>query len=193
MQTDQQSIFNSLKDKGPEAWREYLRPFEKGQPLTGLNMLVIFHYVAPKAKEQDSLDWAEVAVRAAELEALNSSGTARENALLWAMQHRSWFIAKRGPRPNHPVLDKEVILRWVVDGLDISVQTAKEKSIQVWEDVARVKGSSNREYRQRVHDDLKQLRRIKHRLGVLKVLADCGDLPNDSILNEWLQIREQLP
>ncbi len=193
MQTDQQNIFNSLKGKGPEAWREYLRSFEKGQPLAGLNMQVIFHYVAPKATEQDSLDWADVAVRAAELEALNSSGTARENALLRAMQHRSWFIAKRGSRPNHPVLDKEVILSWAVQGLDISIQTAKEKSTQIGKGVERVKGSSNLGDRQQVHDDLKQLRRIKHRLAVLKVLADCGELPKDSILNEWLQIREQLP
>ena len=186
MQTDQQSIMNSLKDKGPEAWRAYLRPFEEGQPLTDLNMLVIFHYVAPLAKHQGSLDWAEVAVRAAELQGLNRSGTEREDALQWAMRLRSWFIVKMGSRPNHRVLDKEIILHWVMDGLDISVQTAKEKAALIWKDVARVKASSNPEDMQGVHDDLRQLRRIKHRLDVLKVLADCGELPNDSISNEWL-------
>ena len=46
---------------------------------------------------------------------------------------------------------------------------------------------------QGVHDDLRQLRRIKHRFDVVKVLADCGELPNDPILNEWLEILEQLP
>ena len=193
MQADQQSIMDSLRDKGPEAWRAYLRPFEEGQPLTGLSMQVIFHYIAPSATDQGSLDWAEVAIRAAELEALNSSGTEREDALLRAMKLRSRFIAKMGSRPNHRVLSKEIILHWAMEGLDISIQTAKEKAALIWKDVARIKGSSNPEDRQRVHDDLKQLRRIKHRLGVLKVLADCGELPKDSILNEWLQIREQLP
>jgi hypothetical protein len=193
MQADQQSIMVSLMDKGPEAWREYLRPFEEGQPLTGLSMLVIFQYAAPLAKDQDSLDWGEVAIRAAELEALNRSGTEREDALLRAMQLRSWFIAKMGSRPNHRVLDKEIILHWVMEGVDISVQTAKDKAALIWKDVARVKGSSNPEDRQRVHDDLRQLRRIKHRLNVVKVLADCGELPNDPILNEWLEVREQLP
>jgi hypothetical protein len=193
MQTDQQSIINSLKDKGPEVWRAYLRPFEEGQPLTGLNMLVIFHYVAPLAKDQGSLDWAEVAVRAAELQGLNRGGTEREDALEWAMRLRSWFIAKMGSRPDHLVLDKAIILHWVMEGLDISVETAKEKSALIWKDVARVKGSSNPEDRQRVHDDLRQLRRIKHRLNVVKVLSDCGELPTDSILNGWLEIREQLP
>src|SRR5215471_4334115 len=92
MQADQQRIMDSLIDQGPEVWRAYLRRFEEGRPLTGLSMLVIFHYAAPLAKDQGSLDWAEVAVRAAELEALNCSGTKREDARLWAMQLRSWFI-----------------------------------------------------------------------------------------------------
>lgn len=193
MATDQQSIMISLMDKGPEAWRAYLRPFEEGQPLTGLSMLVIFQYIAPMAEKQESLDWAEIAVRAAELQALNRSGTERENALFWAMRLRSWFIAKMGSRPNHLVLDKEIILRWAMQELDIPMQTVKEKAALIWKDAARAKGSSNPEDRQRVHDDLKQLRRIKHRLNVVKVLADCGELPNNSILNEWLEIREQLP
>ena len=193
MHADQQSIMDSLKDEGPEAWRAYLRPFEEGQPLTGLSMEVIFHYAAPLVKDQSTLDWGEVAIRAAELGALNSSGTERENSLLRAMQLRSSFIAKMGSRPNHLVLDKEIILRWVMDGLDISVQTAKQKAALIWKDVARVKGSSNPEDKQRVHDDLRQLRLIKHRLNVVQLLADCGELPNDPVLNEWLEIREQLP
>jgi len=193
MDVDQQSIMDSLKDEGPEAWRAYLRPFEEGQTLTGLSMQVIFHYAAPLAKDQGSLDWAEVAVRSCELEALNCSGTERENALLRAMQLRSWFITKMGSRPNHLVLDKEIILHWAMEELDVSIQTVKEKAALIWEDVARIKGSSNPEDMQRVHDDLRHLRLIKHRLDVVKVLADCGELPTDSILNEWLEVREQLP
>ena len=193
MQADQQSIMDSLRDKGPEAWLAYLRPFEEGEALTGLSMEVIFHYAAPSVKDQSTLDWGEVAIRAAELEARNSTGTQREDVLLRAMQLRSWFIAKMGSRPNNLVLDKEIILRWALEGLDISVQTAKEKATLIWKDVARVQGSSNPEDKQRVHDDLRQLRRIKHRLNVVKVLADCGELPSDPIFNEWLEMREQLP
>lgn len=193
MHTDQQSIMNSLKDEGPEAWRAYLHPFEEGIPLTGLSMQVIFHHTAPLAKNKESLDWAEVAVRAADLEALNCSGTERENAQLRAMRLRSWFIAKMGSRPGHPVLGKEILLHWVMEGLGITAQTTKEKAALIWKDVARVKCSSNSEDVQRVHDDLRQLRRIKHRLNVAKVLADCGEVPNNPILSEWLEIREQLP
>jgi len=193
MQNDQQSIMNSLKDERPEAWLAYLRPFEEGEPITGLSMLVIFHYAAPLAKKQDSLDWAEVAVRAAELEARNCSGIGSENARLWAMQLRSWFISKMGSRSNHFVLDKEVILNWVMDGLKLSVRAAKEKISSLAEVIAVAKKSSNPDDGQRLRNDLSELCRIKHRLNVVKVLADCGELPSDSLLYKWLEIREQLP
>ncbi len=191
METDQQRILNSLKDKGPEAWSAYLRPFEDDPQFTsGLSMLVIFHYLAPLAKKQSSLDWAEVAVRAAELEARNCSGIGSENAQLWAMQLRSWFISKFGSRPDHLVLDKEIILRWVTEGLTLSVQAAKVKAARIGEDLSRVKDSSDPKEIQRVTDDLRELRRIKHRLNTAKVLADCGEPVSDSGLNEWLEIRE---
>lgn len=119
MQNDQQSIFNSLQNEGPRAWLSYLRPFEKGEPITGLSMDVVYHHAAPLAKNQSSLDWAQVAIIAANLWARNSSGVERENALLWAMKLRSWFISKMGSRPNHPVLDKQIILSWVTDGLSL--------------------------------------------------------------------------
>jgi hypothetical protein len=193
MQSDQQSIFNSLKDKGPEEWRAYLRPLEAGEPMTALSMLVVYPYAAGLAREQISLDWAEVAVRAAELEARNQSGVERENALLWAMQLRSWFISKMGSRSTHLILDKEVILSWTMDGVNLSVQTAQEKAALLGERLAALKNSSNPEDKQHVLEDLRLLRRLKHRLNVVKVLADCGELPSDSPLHKWLEIREQLP
>jgi hypothetical protein len=193
MQNDQQDIFDSLKGEGPQAWRAYLRPFEEGESITGLSMLVIYPYAAGLAKNQGSLDWAEVAVRAAELEARNHSGTEREEALLWAMQLRAWFISKMGSRSNDLILDKAIILRWVMDGVEISVQTAKAKTLSIGERLAGLKNSSNPEDKQQVLEDLRLLRRLKHRLNVVKVLADCGELSNDSSLHEWLEIREQLP
>jgi len=194
MDTDQQSIMNSLKDKGPEAWNAYLRPFEDDPQLTsGLSMLVIFHYVAPLAKKQSSLDWGEVAVRAAELEARNCGGVERENALLWAMNLRSWFICRNGSRSGHLVLDKEIILRWVAEGLTLSVQAAREKAARIGERLARAKDSSDPNERQQLANDLSQLYRIKHRLNAVKVLADCGELGSDPVLDGWLEIREQLP
>lgn len=193
MHRDQQIVFESLINEGPESWLAYLRPFEQGEPITGLSMLAIFHYAAPLAKDLRSLEWAEVAARAADLEAANSGGIERENASLSAMQLRSWFISKMGSRQHHTILDKEMILRWVIEGLNLSIDAAKEKASALWKNMAKVKDSSDPANRQLVVEDLRQLRRIKHRLNVVKVLADCGELSNDSVLKEWLEIRQQLP
>ena len=191
--SDQQLIFNSLKDEGPRAWLTFLRPFEKGEAISPLSMLIIHPFAAARAKEQNSLDWAGVAVRAAELEARNQSGIPREDALLSAMRLRSWFIAKMGSRPNDLVLDKATIFRWAMDGVDISVQMAKEKAASIGGRIAALKTPSNPEDRQHLLKDLSLLRRMKHRLRVVKELADCGELPGDSPLSEWLEIRQLLP
>ncbi|MGA2601919.1 MAG: hypothetical protein ABSH09_33560 [Bryobacteraceae bacterium] len=190
---DQQSIFKSLETAGPEAWLAYLQPFEAGEPLDGLSMQVIFHYAAPLAKKEASLDWAEVAIRAAELEARSPNDIVREESLLNAMNLRSWFISRLGSRPGHFVLDKEIILHWVMDGLKVQIQTAQEQARLFGENLARAKNSPNPEDLRQMGRELSQLRWIKHRLNTVKVLADCGELPSDRVLHEWLQLRELLP
>jgi hypothetical protein len=195
METDQQSILNSLMDKGPEGFSAYLRRFEDDPQLSsGLSMLVIYGHSASIAKKQGNLDWAEIAVRAAELEALTSTNEIGRHDSRWmAMQLRSWFISKMGSRSDHLVLDKEIVLRWVTEGLTLSVQAARDKAARIGERLARVKDSSDPKEMQRVGDDLRQLRRIKHCLNVAKVLVDCGEHVSDPVLDEWLEIREQLP
>jgi hypothetical protein len=191
--SDQQSTFNSLKNEGPQAWLAYLRPFEEGESTSVLSMLLIYPHAAGLAKDQGSLEWAEVAVRAAELDARNHSGTEREDALLRAMRLRAWFISKLGSRPNDLILDKAIILRWAMDGVDISVHTAKEKALSIGERIVALKTSSNPEDKQHVLEDLRLLRRMKHRLNVVRVLADSGELPGDSPLSKWLEIHQLLP
>ena len=190
---DQQSILKSLETEEPEAWLAYLHPFEGGEPITGLSMQVIFHHAAPLAKKQASLGWAEVAIRAAELEARNGNHIEREESLLNAMNLRSWFISKMGSRPGHFVLDKGIIIHWAMDGLKFPMQTVKEKTGLLWENLARAKNSPNPEDLRHMGREMSQLRWIKHRLNTVKVLADCGELPSDSVLSEWLQLRESLP
>jgi hypothetical protein len=191
--SDLQGIFNSLKDEGPQAWRAYLRPFEEGEGISGLSMLIIYPHAADLAKNQGSLDWAEVAVRAAELQARTHTGISREEALLMAMRLRAWFISKMGSRPSDLILDKAIIFRWAMDGVDISVQTAEEKAASIGKRLVALRTSSTPEDKQQVGADLSLLRRMKHRLNVVKVLADCSELPGDSPLSKWLEIRQLLP
>jgi len=194
MAFDQQSILNSLRDKAPEAWSAYLRRFEDDPQLeSGLSMQVIFHHVAPIAKDQESLEWGEIAVRAAELEARTFDPIVREFWQQHAMGLRAWFISEMGSRSDHSILNKDTILSWVTEELTLSVEEASKKATRIGKDLARVKDSSDPKLKQQVLDDLRQLRRIKHRLTVLKMLDDCGELAQSSALNGWLEIREQLP
>jgi len=84
--------------QGPQAWLAYLRSFEEAGPANGLSLKVIFHHAAPLARHQKSLEWAEVAIRAAELDSRRGSDTEREESLLKAMTLRSWFISQMGSR-----------------------------------------------------------------------------------------------
>jgi hypothetical protein len=69
---------------------------------------------------------------------------------------------------------------------------AKERSASFWERLAKTDKSDSEGLR-KLGKEISELRWIKHRLHVAKTLSDCGELPPDSTLNEWLQIREQLP
>jgi hypothetical protein len=190
----QQSIMNSLQGKGPEAWLAYLRQFEEEKPMMGLSMDIIFQHAAPRAEKENSLDWAEVAVRSAELDARSyaEGRPEREDALLRAMRIRASLITKNGARPNHFILDKSLILEWIMKGFTLSVQTAKEKIKTFGQRMAELRNATEDE-KQRFGEDLRQLRRIKNRLHVAKMLANCGELPGDPVLDEWLELHKQLP
>jgi len=43
-----------------------------------------------------------------------------------------------------------------------------------------------------VRVELIKLRNIKNRISVLRMLADCGELPGDPELKKWLEIRNQI-
>jgi hypothetical protein len=156
-------------------------------------MDVIYHHAATLAKNQLSLEWAEVAIKAAELWAHKSYGVEQENALLWDMKLRSWFISKMGSRSNHRVLDKEKVLSWIMDGLNVPMEVARDRSLPFWKNMAQAKCSTNPEDMEQVVDDVRSLRRIKQRLNVAQVLADAGELSGNPILHHWLEIRERLP
>jgi hypothetical protein len=50
--SEQQRIFDSLKDKGPEEWDAYLRPIEAERTSAGLSMQVAFDHAAKLARDR---------------------------------------------------------------------------------------------------------------------------------------------
>lgn len=102
------------------------------------------------------------------------------------MTLRAWFISRIGSRAGDPILDKEIILGWFTAEQKLSLAEAKERAAR-WKNT-----------RLPINDrlplnEVRELRGIKNRLRIIKTLQECGELPQDSYLNEWLEIRRSLP
>jgi hypothetical protein len=190
---EQEVIFNKLKGEPPEAWLSYIRHQDRDNTAAGLSMDVIYSHAAVLAKKQHSLEWARVAIEAAELWAHRTVGVERESALLRAMKLRSWFVSKMGSRSDDYVLDKITILRWVLAGLRMTPHEASEKASVLWKRIEKARNSGEPAAMESAVAELRELRKIKHRLTVAKVLADSGELPLQDSLDEWLKIRDQMP
>jgi hypothetical protein len=184
-QSEPQPELQTLINRGPEWLGSYLRPFEDGEPIPR-NMLGIYSGAAFLAVHENSLEWAGIAIRAAALFALQDGGRHRESILRRTMRLRAGFIARMGSRPNHPVLGKKQIVDWFTTSLELSMDEVMEKS-------ARWNASRSLSKAQLTLDELRQLRWIKCRLAVVKILGDCGELSIDSPLKAWLEIYAQIP
>jgi hypothetical protein len=142
--SEQQAVFNSLVNQRPAAWLAYIHSYEDGESVSTLSMEVIFHHATQLAERHESLEWAEVAVRVAELDARRSKGAVNENCRQRAMGVRARFIAKMGSRPNHYILDKEILVRWVMESLKGLVQKAKLDAAAIREKLPPSDGAASR-------------------------------------------------
>lgn len=171
------------------AWLDaYLRPFEAGGPCTH-SMIGIEAGALSKARTDKSLEWADIAIRAAALHALENAGQHRASAQWRAMALRAWFISKMGAQPGHPILDPDVILRWFREEAEFPLEAAKQKSAR-WKKT-KLRDLSPDESPE-VRDELIRLRNLKGRISILRTLADCGALPPDADLAAWLAARNEL-
>lgn len=203
MESRQQEVFDRLKDKGPEVWRDYLSSSERNtEVFPELSMLTIFDRAAVRARRERSLPWAEVAVEAMEIYARRHSGggrgdvIVRNDAMLSAMRLRAWFISQMGSRGGDFVLDKEKVRRWIHDGLDITPQAAREEMSRIRTVMGRTKGTNGLrvlEPGSEIEGAVSHLRRIKNRLRVAQMLIDCGEIAAEPELHEWLEVFEELP
>ena len=193
MESEQLRIFISLEDKGPEEWDAYLRPIEAETASAGLSMQIAFDHAAKLARDHSSLEWAGIALRAADLEKKQSSPVVREWVDCKAMMLRAKLIAAMGSQSGHAILGKEDIVRWFTDDLDLSLNMARTKAMSIGSELREAIESGDKDAIERVAVGLRSLRRIKNRLNVLKLLAECGEIADEPLVNEWLGVCEQLP
>jgi hypothetical protein len=178
-----------MMDQGPEWLGAYLRQFEEGKPIPH-SMIGIEAGAASRARSLKNLQWADIAVRAAALHALESEGEQRAAALWKAMAIRAWFISEMGSRRGHPILDPDIILQWFESETEFSMDVTKQKSAR-WKNFRA--STMTRDELAEFRSDLIKLRNIKQRISVLKMLAGCGELPEDARFKHWLEIRDQIP
>jgi hypothetical protein len=184
MSTDSIARLQELVGTGREAIERYLDDYESGKQELQLNWPLLFDVAARNARRDTDLQWASIAIRAVNL--IGKDHAYWEPWLEKSMSLRASLIASMGTRVGDPILDGKIVLQWFDDELKLSLVDAKEK-IERWEQ------STVPLFQRLPIDDLKELRHTKQRLSVIRKLADCGQIPRDSHLNDWLAIQAQLP
>lgn len=143
------------------------------------NWLGLAEAAAFEAQSASDITWAEVAILVYErLTAETTNNSTRESLMISSMLLRAAMIAKFGSVPGHPVLDIDSIIHWFYNSLTITHDSAVQKAAN-WR-------SCNIE-------EIRELRRIKNRLGIISVLADSEKYILNQELKDWLALREKLP
>lgn len=133
-----------------------------------------------------ALEWAKISLSVYDL--LESRATAgdRDSYAQSAMNLRASLIARFGVVPEHQVLDVDRVVYWFFESLRISVQEAHGRASTYRNQGMNI--DNIKELRK-----IRELRRIKNRLAVLRLLIDSGHLDPRAGLRAWLDIEEQLP
>jgi hypothetical protein len=196
---------NDLVEQGPVRLKQYLSECEQGTREPE-NLDLILDVSEHRANSESSLDWAGIAIRAANL-AARVNPTRRHSYLYRAMLLRTIFIARQGSQPGHAILDPGAIVAWFLAELPCSPEEARQRS-ERWKDPHFQQEFANElERHSTAHDDtatetpyikeslndLLELQLLRYRLQLLRRLAETGELPADPRLNEWLQTARHLP
>ena len=192
-------------EQGPVRLKRYLAECERGER-DPANLDLVLDVAEHRASDEGSLDWAEIAVRAANLAAAGNP-TRRHSYLYRAMLVRTLFITRTGSQPGHSILDPAAVVDWFHAEVKFSPAEARQRS-ERWRDAhfqqefaaeleihngspAGADGET-----QHISDTLNELldlQLLKYRLQLLRRLAECGELPASAITTEWLQTARFLP
>jgi len=104
------------------------------------------------------------------------------------MNLRAFFIVKRAALAGDPVLDLKVILDWFRESLPMSLADATLGIRKCNE--AMPKSSAARPEELQI---CRELRWIKNKLRVIRLLTEGGALVPDEHLSSWLKLRDSLP
>ncbi|MEH1968445.1 MULTISPECIES: hypothetical protein [unclassified Nostoc] len=203
-ETQATNLLRVLLQKDPEQVQTWLRMVwaEQQQVPEKFNWLGLAEISTFRAQElanqesneshSESLAWAEIATSVYEFLAENNP-TFSESYLYSLMGLRAYTILKFGALPGNPVLDIQQIVNWFFDNLHISYQEALIKATDWRETLAANNPEETQKKFESELEDIRKLRLIKNRLGIIKRLSKSKYfLPNEE-LNIWISLWEKLP
>lgn len=141
-----------------------------------------------------SLAWAKVAISVYEF-LINHQikYEIRESFFYSLMMLRAYMIVKFGISDEDSILDTNPIVDWFFDNLNLTYEEAISRTSS-WQEL--FTNSTSEKFNDKLiskREDILQLRLIKNRLGVIKLLMDSHKLCPNEELKAWLLIREKLP
>jgi hypothetical protein len=133
---------------------------------------------AQQARTRPSRDWGQVAVSIYEYLAHTVEPGRAHEFLVAAMMLRGSLIRQLGTVQGDSLLDPGVILDWFYESVPLSPAEAEQQS-SAWSTLP--------------IEQVAELRRIKERLAVLRLLVESGHLQPDATLQPWLDLYDRLP
>ena len=179
-QTQAQEFQKSLLQQSPtyiEEWLKYVWAGEQVIP-EPFNWLGLAEAAGTKANLYRSVEWAKVAILVYEWLAHATPTPLINSYIESAMRLRASMIDEKGAIPDDFVLGIDQIIRWFYESLPFSYEVAEQKAA-VWKTLD--------------IQEIKALRGIKNRLGVISALVKSGRLQSDRELDAWLSLRNKLP
>lgn len=181
IQSQSTILLNDLLQQDAASVRAWLRRTQSDSLKLSaeFNWLGLAEAAAFESQSTSNVTWAEVAISVYEqLATETANSNARESLMISSMLLRSAMIAKLGSVPGHPVLDIDAIIHWFYDNQTMTHDSAAQKAGH-WK-ICKL-------------EEIRELRRIKNRLGVISVLADSNKYALNEELKHWLSLREKLP
>ena len=125
-----------------------------------------------------NLDWAKVAVEAYHHLIEISQPSERFRFEHSIMLLRAYLLAHLGPRENEELLQVNPVVDWIFQDIDMPYDEVQRRA-EIWTTLSK--------------PEMLQLRRIKTRLSILRLMRDHGLLQERQGFDAWLSLWKQLP
>ncbi|MGX1776316.1 hypothetical protein ACWIGW_29690 [Nocardia brasiliensis] len=175
---DPRTLLDHLLSLPPTEIETWLRTSGAPPDFNWLGLAEVTAHEAMRADATSGISWARVAICIRErIAATAQDDSLRQSQIISAMNLRAAMINRHGPLPGDPLLDCQQIYRWFLNRHPDQIE-------QVTTDAAH--------WRELPIARIRELRRIKNELNVLRNLGSCIDVAPPEA-QRWIEMWPQLP